>query len=128
MCLLAASLLLAPSASATPRKAAKPQTLAQELDQIARRAPARSPGVSVAIADLASGETVYTRNPDQAETIASVTKMLSSAAALHYLGQNYKFKTTFWRKGEIQNGMLVGSLLVVGGGDPNISGRFYDND
>ncbi len=128
MCLLAASFLLAPSASATARKPAKPQTLEQALDQIARHAPARSPGVSVAIADLASGETVYARNPDQAETIASVTKMLSSAAALHYLGRDYKFKTTFWRKGDIQNGMLVGSLLVVGGGDPNISGRFYDND
>ena len=93
-----------------------------------RRAPVRSAAVSVAIAELETGEVVYARNPDQAETIASVTKMLSSAAALHYLGPTYKFHTTFWRRGEVHDGNLVGSLLVVGGGDPNISGRFYEND
>lgn len=113
---------------AEPRHAAAPATLGQTLDQIGRRAPTRSAGVSVAIADLATGETVYTRNPDQPETIASVSKMLSSAAAVHFLGTGYKFKTTFWRRGEVKDGILQGSLLVVGGGDPNISGRFYDND
>ncbi len=71
---------------------------------------------------------VYARNPDQPETIASVTKMFSSAAALHYLGTDYKFRTTFWRRGDVQGGALTGALLVVGGGDPNISGRFYEND
>jgi len=54
--------------------------------------------------------------------------MLSSAAAIHFLGPDYKFKTTFWRRGDVRDGILQGSLLVVGGGDPNISGRFYDND
>ena len=133
MCLaLVASLLLAVPASAKApsktRKPAAPQTLEQVLDQLARRAPARSSGVSVMVAELDSGQTVYARNPDQPETLASVTKMLSSAAAIHFLGTDYKFKTTFWRKGEVQNGILNGSLLVVGGGDPNISGRFYEDD
>src|SRR5262249_54077512 len=50
------------------------------------------------------------------------------AAALHFLGPDYKFKTTFWRRGEIREGQLLGSVLVVGGGDPNISGRFYNDD
>ena len=36
--------------------------------------------------------------------------------------------TTFWRRGEIRDGEPPRSLLVVGGGDPNISGRFYDDD
>ncbi len=58
-----------------------------------------------------------------------MTKLFSTAAALHFLGPDYKFKTSFWRRGDVQpDGMLVGSLLVVGGGDPNISGRFYDDD
>ena len=54
--------------------------------------------------------------------------MFSTAAALHFLGPDYKFKTTFWRRGDIKEGQLLGSLLVVGGGDPNISGRFYNDD
>ncbi len=122
-------LLIAPQGVfAKSRRASTPLTLEQTLDQIGRRAPTRSPGVSVAVTDLETGETVYSRNPEQPETIASVTKMISSAAALHYLGPNYKFKTTFWRRGDIRDGNLIGSLLVVGGGDPNISGRFYEND
>jgi serine-type D-Ala-D-Ala carboxypeptidase/endopeptidase (penicillin-binding protein 4) len=120
--------LLAPALHAKTRRPAAPATLQQTLDQIGRRAPTRSVGVSVSMAELESGETVYARNPDQPETIASVTKMLSSAAAIHFLGPNYKFKTTFWRRGDVHDGNLQGSLLVVGGGDPNISGRFYDND
>jgi serine-type D-Ala-D-Ala carboxypeptidase/endopeptidase (penicillin-binding protein 4) len=84
--------------------------------------------VSISIAELESGQPVFERNPRRPETIASVTKLFSTAAALHFLGPAYKFKTTFWRRGEIHDGMLVGSLLVVGGGDPNISGRFYDDD
>jgi D-alanyl-D-alanine carboxypeptidase/D-alanyl-D-alanine-endopeptidase (penicillin-binding protein 4) len=125
------ALLAAPAAQASKsRKSvpAAPQTLRQALDQIGRRAPTRSAGVSVAISDLETGEIAYTRNPDQPETIASVTKLISSAAALHYLGPTYKFRTTFWRRGEIREGNLMGSILVVGGGDPNISGRFYEND
>ena len=105
-----------------------PGSLVESLKLAARRAPAPESGVSIAIADLATGEPVYARNPDNPETIASVTKMFSTAAALHYLGPNYKFKTTFWRQGEVKDGVLVGSLLVVGGGDPNISGRFYNDD
>ncbi|HTR01887.1 MAG TPA: D-alanyl-D-alanine carboxypeptidase/D-alanyl-D-alanine-endopeptidase [Thermoanaerobaculia bacterium] len=121
--------LVAPALPAKSRRSpAAPVTLTSTLDQIGRRAPTRSTGVSVAVAELDTGASVYARNPDQPETIASVTKMLSSAAAIHFLGPNYKFKTTFWRRGDVRDGSLQGSILVVGGGDPNISGRFYDND
>jgi D-alanyl-D-alanine carboxypeptidase/D-alanyl-D-alanine-endopeptidase (penicillin-binding protein 4) len=84
--------------------------------------------MSVFIADLATGEALLDRNGDTPQTLASVTKLISSAAVLHYLGPQYKYRTTFWRQGEPQNGRLAGSLLVVGSGDPNISGRFYDDD
>ena len=125
-----------PLSAAPPKKArrpaaarpAAPLSFADELASAARRPPAASTGVSVVIADLDEGSVVYQKNPEQAETIASVTKMFSSAAALHYLGPDYKFRTTLWRRGEIHDGTLMGSLLVVGGGDPNISGRFHDDD
>lgn len=71
---------------------------------------------------------MFERTPDTPETIASVTKLITTATALHYLGPEYKFRTSFWRRGEIRQGSLIGSLLVVGGGDPNISGRFYDDN
>ncbi|HYT33096.1 MAG TPA: D-alanyl-D-alanine carboxypeptidase/D-alanyl-D-alanine-endopeptidase [Thermoanaerobaculia bacterium] len=103
-------------------------SLEDALSRVADRAPARTKGLSVQIAELDSGKVVLERNPQQPETVASVTKMFSTAAALHFLGPSYKFKTTLWRRGDIKEGLLQGSLLVVGGGDPNISGRFYNDD
>jgi D-alanyl-D-alanine carboxypeptidase/D-alanyl-D-alanine-endopeptidase (penicillin-binding protein 4) len=118
-----------PARRATPApKEPPPRSLAEALERAARRSPARPDGLSVEIAEVTTGDRVFSRNPDAPETIASVTKLFSTAAALHFLGPEYKFKTTFWRRGEIKDGALTGALLVVGGGDPNISGRFYNDD
>jgi len=128
---LAPAFLLAASkdASAAPkRRVTHPPTLEEILASTARRAPAPSSGVSISIADLDTGAPIFEKNAASPQTIASVTKMFSTAAALHFLGPDYKFKTTLWRRGDVQGGLLVGSLLVVGGGVPNISGRFYDDN
>jgi D-alanyl-D-alanine carboxypeptidase/D-alanyl-D-alanine-endopeptidase (penicillin-binding protein 4) len=104
-------------------------TLEWALTNASRRPPAREEGISIMIADLETGLPVFQRNAKSPETIASVTKLFSTATAIHFLGPDYKFKTTFWRRGDVQpDGLLVGSLLVIGGGDPNISGRFYEDD
>lgn len=108
--------------------APQPKSLAEALAQAAERPPTRANNLSIEIANLDNGEPVFQRNPDSPETIASVTKLFTTASALYYLGPDYKFKTTFWRRGEIKDGTLDGALLVVGGGDPNISGRFYNDD
>jgi D-alanyl-D-alanine carboxypeptidase/D-alanyl-D-alanine-endopeptidase (penicillin-binding protein 4) len=131
---------LAANAAAEPRhhrrlrrapaveKLPEPHSLAEALEQAARKPPGRPEGLSLSIADLDTGQTVFERNPGAPETIASITKLFTTAEALHFLGPDYKFKTTFWRRGEVRDGNLLGSLLVVGGGDPNISGRFYNDD
>ncbi|MDQ2979057.1 MAG: D-alanyl-D-alanine carboxypeptidase/D-alanyl-D-alanine-endopeptidase [Acidobacteriota bacterium] len=106
----------------------EPRSLAEALEQAVRRVPAKANGVSISVGDLGNGEVIFERNPEMPETIASITKLFTTAAALHFLGPDYKFRTTFWRRGEIKDGTLTGPLLVVGGGDPNISGRFYNDD
>ena len=136
-------LTIAEAASATPRRhrgarrtrkpaaearLPEPRSLEEALDQCARKVGPNSSGVSISVADLTTGAPVFERNPDNPETIASLTKLFTTAAAIHYLGPDYKFKTSFWRRGEVRDQTLVGSLLVVGGGDPNISGRFYNDD
>jgi D-alanyl-D-alanine carboxypeptidase/D-alanyl-D-alanine-endopeptidase (penicillin-binding protein 4) len=113
---------------AAPLRSADGDALRVALDDVSRRIPGQPAGVSIQIADEETGEVVFERSPDTPQSIASVTKLISTATALHYLGPDYRFRTSFWRRGEIQQGSLMGSLLVVGGGDPNISGRFYDDD
>lgn len=109
--------------------AAGPSRLAVSLARAGSRSPAPASGVSIAIAeDGAEAPLLYAVNPDEPLTIASVSKLFSTAASLHYLGTGYQFKTILYRTGAVSNGVLDGSLMVVGGGDPNLSGRFYDRN
>ena len=56
---------------------------------------------------------------------ASVTKLFTTAAALHYLGPNYTYNTILYRRGEItMDGALSGDLILRGTGDPTLSDRF----
>ena len=112
----------------TPAGSAQDASLRAALEHAARRIPGHPSGISIQVADQQTGEVLFDRNPDAPQAIASITKLLTTAAAIHYLGPDFKFHTTFWRRGPVERGNLVGSLLVVGGGDPNISGRFYGDD
>jgi D-alanyl-D-alanine carboxypeptidase/D-alanyl-D-alanine-endopeptidase (penicillin-binding protein 4) len=113
---------------ATSLRSADLEAVRGAIEPAAGRIPGAPDGVSIQIVDQETGDVVFERNPDRPQSIASITKLISTATALHYLGPDYKFRTTFWRRGEVRDGTLTGSLLVVGGGDPNISGRFYDDD
>jgi serine-type D-Ala-D-Ala carboxypeptidase/endopeptidase (penicillin-binding protein 4) len=84
--------------------------------------------LGVHVVDLASGQTVYGYAPDEPRVIASNTKLLTTAATLHALGPGYFFETRFLARGTVEGGVLSGDLGVVGGGDPNISGRAWEGD
>ncbi|MDC1141581.1 D-alanyl-D-alanine carboxypeptidase/D-alanyl-D-alanine-endopeptidase [Planctomycetota bacterium] len=80
------------------------------------------------IIDLDSGKTLYERNAGTALIPASNMKLYTSAAALCKLGHDFEFKTRVYADGSISNGTLDGDVLLIGGGDPNISGRFNGDD
>ena len=84
--------------------------------------------VGCVIMDLDNGETIVSRNADKALTPASNMKLLTTIAALEQLGPEFEFVTRVMSKGDINNGTLSGDLCIMGGGDPNISGRFYEDD
>lgn len=88
-----------------------------------------APETGVVIVELASGEAVYSYNPDTARIPASNTKLFTTAAALDLLGPGAFFETEVLARGAVAaDGTLEGDLAVVGGGDPNISGRPYYGD
>jgi D-alanyl-D-alanine carboxypeptidase/D-alanyl-D-alanine-endopeptidase (penicillin-binding protein 4) len=60
--------------------------------------------------NASDGKTIFARNPDTQLMPASNMKLITTAAAVHYLGADYVFKT--------EVGLLDGSLVIVGGGDP----------
>lgn len=52
------------------------------------------------------------------QSAASLTKIATSLAALEVYGVDYQFKTRVKQRGTIQDGVLVGDLIIEGGGDP----------
>lgn len=80
-------------------------------------------GISVATLD---GKPVYALNDAQYFTPASNAKLFTTAAAFALLGPDFVSKTYVVQQGSVDaNGVLKGSLRLVGTGDPSLSGRVY---
>lgn len=78
----------------------------------------------IEIKSLDSGKVLYALNSDKLLTPASNTKLFTTAAALALIGPDYKFRTTVETNGSLDKyGRLNGDLMLVGRGDPNLSGR-----
>ncbi len=81
----------------------------------------------VKIIDLDTSKTLYERDPAKGFMPASNLKLYTTAAALEYLGPDYRFETNLYITGSLEKGVLRGDILVVGSGDPSISGRYNDD-
>ncbi len=77
--------------------------------------------------DLMSGKQLYQKNEKLLLMPASNLKILTSAAALKYLGGSYNFKTGVYYTGGIINGTLYGDLYLVGGCDPEFNTTDLDS-
>lgn len=78
----------------------------------------------IQVVSLSTGEVIYSQNADKLFIPASNTKLFTTAAALALIGPGYKFRTTVETTGSVdQHGRLSGDLILVGRGDPNLSGR-----
>jgi D-alanyl-D-alanine carboxypeptidase/D-alanyl-D-alanine-endopeptidase (penicillin-binding protein 4) len=81
--------------------------------------------IGVSIYDIDADRALFRYQGEKLFTPASNLKLFTSAAALEELGPGFRFRTDFRYKGSIdKKGKLKGDLVIVGGGDPLISGRF----
>ncbi|MGZ6970652.1 MAG: D-alanyl-D-alanine carboxypeptidase/D-alanyl-D-alanine endopeptidase [Thermoanaerobaculia bacterium] len=118
-----------PLAAHVAKKPKQPATLEQRLNALLKRGPVRRSEMGVAVARLGDPAPLVTLNPGKPLILASTTKLFTSAAALDRLGPDYKFRTRLYRDAEIgEDGVLPGHLVITGGGDPGLSGRWYEDD
>src|ERR1019366_2550540 len=87
-------------------------------------AAARTAFWGIQIVDFGSGKTLYELNPDRFFVPASNTKLFTTALALSRLGPEATFQTRVVADSPPDaEGRILGSLRLVGGGDPNLSAR-----
>jgi D-alanyl-D-alanine carboxypeptidase/D-alanyl-D-alanine-endopeptidase (penicillin-binding protein 4) len=92
-----------------------------KIAQFLKRPGVRSADWGIEIVDPTDNQVVLSLNPDKPFKPASVVKVITTATALEKLGSNFKFRTGVYADGEIKpDGTLVGDLILVGRGDPNL--------
>jgi len=122
---LAAVLFLFLSSAAIAADAPKhAKSLATRIDDILSQPDVARGMWGIEIVSLKTGKPLYTRNADKLFTPASNTKLFTTSAALALIGGDYKFHTTLEAAASVDRyGRLTGDLMLVGRGDPNLSGR-----
>src|SRR5215212_3159823 len=119
----ASAVLVILGAAATPVTAQSAASLAAKLAEISKRPELVHATFGVAAYDLDTKQIVFGLNAEQLFTPGSTTKLLTTGTAMGLLGADYKFHTPVYRIGPVVNGVLQGDLVIVGSGDPNLSGR-----
>lgn len=85
---------------------------------LAKKFMQKSADNGVIFARLSDGKILFENNADQLLSPASVTKVITGAAALSLFGPAFSFKTPVYYTGIIKDGRLKGDLLFSGNGDP----------
>lgn len=106
-----------------PRATASAGEIAGLLDPVVRPRGGR---VAVAVYSVDSRTPLYFHNAEKSFLPASNMKLYTTAVALARLGPDYRYTTSLYADGPIRpDGTLEGNLVLVGRGDPALSGRFY---
>jgi D-alanyl-D-alanine carboxypeptidase/D-alanyl-D-alanine-endopeptidase (penicillin-binding protein 4) len=121
-----AAAVLALAARVLPAEPAPAPALASRIDVLVRRHAPPGARVAVHLRAVADNAVLAARADDVPFVLASTTKLFTTAAALDVLGPGFEWVTVVGTRGERDpSGTLQGDLVVIGAGDPNLSGRFH---
>ena len=93
--------------------------LTRRINGIISQSSQKKARFSVHILRADSGETIYSHNANRAMVPASNMKIITTAAALKYLGADYEYKTKV--------GLCGQTLVIVGSGAPLLGDKITDN-
>ncbi len=100
--------------------AASAWAMPPEVDAALRRARVPADAVSVVLQEAGSARSVLSHNAHTAMNPASLAKLLTTLAALDQLGPAWSWSTPVWLNGSVSDGVLDGSLIIKGSGDPKL--------
>jgi D-alanyl-D-alanine carboxypeptidase/D-alanyl-D-alanine-endopeptidase (penicillin-binding protein 4) len=117
---LVAAALIAPAAAGGPTD----RTVTRRDLQAVLGAPILSRSHwSVLVKSLDHGDILLEHNPGKLVMPASNMKIFTMAGAAERLGWDHRFETTLESSAGVEDGVLLGDLVVRGSGDPTIGSR-----
>ncbi|MEF8796494.1 MAG: D-alanyl-D-alanine carboxypeptidase/D-alanyl-D-alanine-endopeptidase [Salinivenus sp.] len=122
--LLLVGLLLGPAstrAQAPPTPSAQ-ERLADTVTDTIGTETFRGALWGIHVVNLRTGEVLHSRNAERFFVPASNVKLLTTAAGLEQLGPDYRYSTSVYVDGAVEDETLKGNLIVRGAGDPTIGG------
>ncbi len=96
------------------------KSLRDRIEEAARAFKAKDARAGIHVVSARTGKPVYSLREAEPFLLASNTKLLTTSAALARLGPDFRFRTAV--------GLVGNDLHVFAGGDPNLSGRFHQDD
>ncbi len=100
---------------------------AYSIDTLIHNSPTEMAFWGVQVQDAKTGEIIYSKNPNKIFMPASNMKLYTTSTALQLLGPDYRYHTAFTTTGSIENGTLLGDIIINGSGDPTWSWRFFND-
>lgn len=95
------------------------QPLQEKVAALSSKGPLGSSVVGISVRD-ASGKEIVSLGSGRKMVPGSNMKLITTASALHSLGQDWRFKTGIGIVGTVTDGRLDGDVYIIGGGDPAI--------
>jgi D-alanyl-D-alanine carboxypeptidase/D-alanyl-D-alanine-endopeptidase (penicillin-binding protein 4) len=123
--LTSSGLALAPPRGEDTPPAAEIVELRRELERSLGSSAYRGGRWSILAVSLDRGDTLLAVNPGEPMVPASNQKLLTTAAALHLLGPDFRYDTFVLSSGALSGAVLQGDLVLYGTGDPTLSDRFF---
>ncbi len=102
---------------------AQSNSLAQRIQRIMDRPEFRHALFGIEFYSLDTHEVIYSINADKLFTPGSTTKLITEGTALSLLGADFRFHTRVYRTSPVNAEGVIGDLVLVASGDPNLSGR-----
>jgi D-alanyl-D-alanine carboxypeptidase/D-alanyl-D-alanine-endopeptidase (penicillin-binding protein 4) len=92
-----------------------------EIDELISKDFFNSSIIAIDVYDLTAEEIILKKNEKLLLHPASNQKIITTAAALLFLGMDYSFETSIYHTGEIIDSVCDGDIYIVGGCDPDFS-------
>jgi D-alanyl-D-alanine carboxypeptidase/D-alanyl-D-alanine-endopeptidase (penicillin-binding protein 4) len=95
--------------------------LRERLLEVLREAPLNRTRVGVEVMQASDGDVLFAHNAAVPFNPASNTKMLTTAAAMTFLGGDWRYHTVLYGPAPDSEGVVKGDVVLRGSGDPSLT-------